>query len=363
MQYFKTISLYRFFLVATASLLLSLSSASFSEPVKAAFVLIGPANFVGWSYSHDQARLSLEKKFGSKIKTEFAEFVPEGRASRKVLQELADRNDIVFTTSFGYMIPTEGISKRNPNVMFEHATGSRRADNLATYATRAYQPRYLSGLIAGSMTKSNKIGYVAAHPIPEVVRGINAFTLGVREVNPTAVVEVRWSKSWYNPEKEALLAEQLVADGADILTHHTDSSAVVAEAEKQGVQVIGYHSDMSEFAPTQHLVSVVHNWAPYYEKRIQAMLDGNWQSGDEWSGVAENTSMLAAMSNQIPPSVKRLVADKEAELAAGVVDVFYGPVKNNRGRVRVKPGTSMSDQKLLRMSWYVEGVTGALLSF
>lgn len=363
MNSFKTISLSRILAVAVTSLLLFLSSMSFSDPIKAAFVLIGPANFVGWSYSHDQARLSLEKKFGNKIATEFAEFVPEGRASREVLQELADRNDIVFTTSFGYMVPTEGISKTNPNVKFEHATGSRRGNNLATYATRAYQPRYLSGLIAGSMTKTNKIGYIAAHPIPEVIRGINAFTLGVREVNPAAVVKIVWSKSWYNPEKETLFADQLIADGVDILTHHTDSSAVVVAAEKQGVQVIGYHSDMSEFAPTQHLASVVHNWAPYYEKRIQALLAGSWKAGNVWSGLAENTSMLASISDQLPEPVKQLVAAKKAELILGQVDVFSGPVKSHRGRVRIKPGNSISDEKLLRMNWYVEGVEGSLPSF
>lgn len=350
-------------ILMVAGLLFSFSSITLGAPLKAAFVLIGPADFVGWSYSHNEGRKFLEQKFGNKIKTEVVEFVAEGRASRKVIQELASRNDIVFATSLGYMIPTEAMAKEYPNVIFEHATGSRRGNNLSTYATRAYQPRYLSGIIAGSMTKTNKIGYVAAHPIPEVIRGINAFTLGVREVNPNAVVEIEWSKSWYDPESEALLAEKLIGLGADVLTHHTDSSAVVIQAEKQGVYSIGYHADMSEFAPKHHLVSVVHNWGPYYATRIQALLEGKWVAGNEWSGLADNTSLLASMSDQIPGHVKQLVAEKKSALVAGGIDVFSGPVKNHRGRVRIKLGQGLTDEKLLRMNWYVEGVAGSLVSF
>jgi basic membrane protein A len=342
---------------------LMLANVSHAAPIKAAFILVGPANYEGWSYSHDQGRRYLEQKFGAQIETEFVEFVPEGRASRKVLQELADRNDIVFATSVGYMISTESIARDNPGILFEHATGSRQGNNLSNYATRAYQPRYLSGLIAGSMTKSGKIGYVAAHPIPEVIRGINAFTLGVRAVNPTAEVEVEWTKAWYGPEKDVVLANKLIAAGADVLTHHTDSSSVAELAEKKNVFVIGYHSDMSEFAPNYHLASVVHNWGPYYAKRIQAMLDNNWQPGSEWSGMAESTSKLVSLSHKIPADIRELVANKQAEIMAGQFEVFAGPIKNYRGRVRIKEGKQLSDDKLLRMNWYVEGVTGSLLSF
>ncbi|CCK77265.1 Basic membrane lipoprotein [Oleispira antarctica RB-8] len=342
---------------------LAISNISYSAPIKAAFILVGPANYVGWSYSHDQGRRFLEQKFGAQIETEFVEFVPEGRASREVLQELASRNDIVFSTSVGYMISTEGIARDNPKVMFEHATGSRQGKNLSNYATRAYQPRYLSGLIAGSMTKSGKIGYIAAHPIPEVIRGINAFTLGVREVNPTAEVEIEWTKAWYDPEKDIELANKLVASGADVLTHHTDSSSVTETAEKNNVFVIGYNSDMKDFAPNNHLASVIHNWGPYYAKRIQALLDNNWKSGSEWSGMAESTSKLVSLSPKIPVKIRELVANKQADIISGKFEVFAGPIKNYRGRVRIREGKKLSDDKLLRMNWYVEGVTGSLLSF
>ena len=340
-----------------------LTNISYADPIKAAFVFVGPAKDVGWSHSHDLGRRHLEEKFGTNIKTEFVEFVPEGRSSRDVLQELAGRNDIVFATSLGYMISTEGIARENPNVMFEHATGSRQAENLSNYATRAYQPRYLSGLIAGNMTKSGKVGYIAAHPIPEVIRGINAFTLGVREVNPTAEVEVQWTKSWCSPEKDIALAAKLIASGADVLTHHTDSSSVIEFAEKKDVFIIGYHSDMSEFAPNNHLASVVHNWGPYYEQRIQALLDNKWKAGNQWTGMAESTSKLVSINEKVPEEIRKLVADKQAGLISGEVMVFSGPIKNTRGRIRVKEGDVLSDEKLLRISWYVEGVTGSLLSY
>jgi basic membrane lipoprotein Med (substrate-binding protein (PBP1-ABC) superfamily) len=352
--------------VLTFISLILLSTMSFSmpaAPIKVAFVFVGPADYVGWSYSHNQGRRYLEQKFGDQVATEFVEFVPEGRASRKVLQELADNNDIVFATSVGYMVSTESIARSNPRVMFEHATGSRQSENLTNYATRAYQPRYLSGLIAGNMTKSGKIGYVAAHPIPEVIRGINAFTLGVRAVNPSAEVEVQWTKAWYNPKKDIALATSLITAGADVLTHHTDSSSVAELAEQHNIPVIGYHSDMSNFAPNNHLASVIHHWGPYYAQRVQALLDNNWQAGSQWSGMAEGTSKLVKVSHNIPLEIRQMVAHKQAELVAGRLNIFTGPIENHRGRIRVKVGEMLSDDKLLRMNWYVNGVTGSLLSF
>lgn len=344
--------------------LLSITSMSIqAAPIKAAFVLVGPANYVGWSYSHDQGRQYLERVLGDQVETTVVEFVAEGRSARKTIQDLAANNDIVFTTSFGYMISTEGVAKNNTQVKFENSSGNRTAENLAGYATRAYQPRYLAGLIAGKMSPSGKIGYVAAHPIPEVIRGINAFTLGVRKANPNAEVEVQWTGSWHNPEKEKRIATKLVAAGSDLLAHHTDSSTIAEFAEANGVKVIGFHSDMSPFAPTQHLVSVTHNWGPYYVERIKALINNSWQGHSEWMGMKEKTSQLSALNTSIPAEVKDWVADQEAAIISGEFKVFAGPIKNTRGRVRIKEGKQLSDAKLLRMNWYVEGVTGALLSF
>ena len=331
--------------------------------IKAAFIYVGPANPVGWSHQHELGRQAIERQFGTQVETSFVEFVPEGRGSREVLQKLADENDIVFATSLGYMIPSASIARKNPQVKFEHATGNRSADNLANYATRAYEPRYLAGIVAGNMTRSGKIGYVAAHAVPEVIRGINAFALGVKAANPDAVVEVEWAKSWYAPEKATQLANKLMDKGADVITHHTDSPAVAEAAEKRQVYVIGYHSDMSAYAPKYHLASVVHDWAPYYVKRIQAVLDNRWASSSEWSGMKESTSRLTNLSDNIPPLIRAEIERVQAEIMAGEKQIFVGPIVNHRGRTRVKEGQSLSDDELDRMNWYVDGVKGSLLFF
>lgn len=334
-----------------------------NTPVRVAFVLVGPADSVGWSHSHDQGRQYLEQIMKDKVETTVVELVAEGRGARTVIQELATKNDIVFATSFGYMVSTEGVAKSNPQVKFENSSGTRLGDNLAAFSTRMYQPRYLSGLIAGKMTQSGKIGYIASHRIPEVIRSINAFTLGVRQANPTAEVEVQWTGAWNKPEKEKLVAAKLVANGADVLTNHTDSSTIAEFAEANNVKVIGFHSDMSSYAPTQHLVSVTHNWGPYYVKRVQALMDNKWKGQSEWMGMKEKTSQLSSFNNSIPADVRSLVAEQEAALISGKLKVFAGPIKNTRGRIRVKEGVVLSDEKLLRLNWYVEGVTGSLSSY
>lgn len=344
-------------------LLLLHAGSVYSAPLKAAFVYVGPANPVGWSHAHELGRQQIDKKYGNQVETSFVEFVPEGRASRKVLQELAQKNDIIFATSLGYMVPSVSIARQNPAVKFEHATGNRRAENLANYATRAYQPRYLAGLIAGNMSRSGKIGYIAAHAVPEVIRGINAFTLGVKAANPDAIVEVEWTKAWYAPEKSTALANKLIDRGADVLTHHTDSPAVAEAAEKRKTYVISYHSDMSAFAPEYHLAAVVHNWGPYYLKRIDALLNNQWQSSSEWSGMNESTSRLVNLSNKIPALVREHVQQVQRDIVAGETQVFAGPISNHRGRTRVKEGQQLTDDELDRMNWYVNGVEGSLLFF
>lgn len=350
-----------FFLLLSMMIFSNASQAN--TPVRVAFVLVGPADVVGWSHAHDQGRQYLEQVMKANVETTVVESVAEGRSARTVIQELATKNDIVFATSSGYMVSTEGVAKSNPKVKFENSSGSRFGNNLAGFATRSYQPRYLSGLIAGKMTLSGKVGYVASHPVPEVVRSINAFTLGVRKTNPAAVVEVQWTGSWHNPERERIIAAKLVASGVDVLTHHTDSSTVVEFAEANNIQAIGFHSDMSSYAPTQHLVSVTHNWGPYYVKRIQALMDDKWQGQSLWMGMKDNTSQLSALNESIPKDVRDLVAQQQAAIISGKLKVFAGPIKNARGRTRVKEGEVLSDEKLLRSNWYVEGVTGSLLSY
>jgi simple sugar transport system substrate-binding protein len=256
------------------------------------------------------------------------------------------------------MNPTIKVAKQFPETHFEHATGYKRADNVATYLARFYEARYLTGIVAGKVTKSNVIGYVAAFPIPEVVRGINAFTRGIRSVNPEAEVRVIWTSSWYDPGKEREAAETLISQGADIVTQHTDSTAVVQTAQDKGVHAIGYHSDMSKYGPKAHLTAATHVWDKYYVARVKAQLDGTWKSEDTWGGIAQGMIELAPFGPDVPEDIQKLVKEKEAAIADGSLHPFAGPVKDNEGNEKVAEGSTLSDKDMLGMNWYVEGVQG-----
>lgn len=340
-----------------------LLTSAVQAQIRAAFVYVGPAKEAGWSHAHDEGRQYLEKVFGSEVKTQYIEQVQAGRAAAEAIRQLAADSDIIFTTSQGFMVTTARLAREFPAVKFDSATGLQLHENLGSYAARAYEPRYLSGMIAGAMTRSNRIGFVAAHAIPEVIRGINAFTLGVRRVNPQAVVEVKWTRQWYAPDKASELARELLKSGADVLTHHTDSPAVVKEAEAAGVFAISFHSNMSEFAPTKQIASVGYDWGKYYATQIQALKDGNWSSKRLWLGMGEQIAQLNNLSEQIPADVREQVSQVEQEIKNKTFSVFSGPILNSRGRPLVREGESLTDDELLRMNWYVEGVVGEMPSF
>jgi len=340
-----------------------LSFAATAEPLRVAFVYVGPVGDAGWSYSHDLGRQHLEQQFGDDVVTSYVESVPEGRKARKVLAELAEENDIIFATSWGYMVPMQRVAAQFPGVKFEHATGMRRGDNLSTYATRAYEARYLSGMVAAAMSKTGKIGYVAAFPISEVIRGLNAFTLGAQAVKPHVKVVVEWTQAWYAPQKAKRLSHKLIDQGADVLAQHTDTPAPIEVAQARGVYAIGYHSDMSGFGAKSHLASVVHDWANVYERRIQALTDQNWSAKDVWSGLKDSSSKLTAISASVPGHVVQRVEVAKQKIIDGRLAIFSGPIKNHKGRVRVKAGRELSDDDLQRMNWYVQGVEGDLKFF
>src|SRR5262249_48332468 len=246
-----------------------------AQELKIGFVYVSPIGSAGWTYQHELGRQHLEKTFAGKVKTTFVESVPEGADAERVIRRLAQEgNKLIFTTSFGYMDPTIKVAASFPNTFFEHATGYKTAKNSGTYIIKFEEGRYLAGLVAGKMSKSGTAGYVAAFPIPEVIRGINAFTIGMREVNPKAKVRVVWVSSWYDPGKEREAAEALIAQGADVVMQHTDSTAPVQAAEAKGVYAIGYHSDMSKFGPKAHLVASTHNWTGYYQSVVEKVMKG-----------------------------------------------------------------------------------------
>lgn len=332
-----------------------------TEPLKVGFVYVSPIGDAGWTFQHDQARRAIEKKFGNKIQTKYIESVPEGADAERVIRDLAQNGyQLIFTTSFGFMNPTLKVANQYPKNYFEHATGFKTAKNMGFYNARFYEGRYLAGVIAGKMTKTNVAGYVAAYPIPEVVMGINAFTRGMRSVNPNAQVKVVWVNSWYDPGREREAADTLVSQGADILTHHSDSTAVVQAAEAKKVYAIAYHSDMSKYAPHAQLAAVTHHWENYYSDVVQSVLDNTWKPDKVWGGIKGGFIDLAPINPVVPANVVALVNAAKADIASGKLHPFAGPMRDNEGKERLAPGQTLSDEALLKMDYYVEGVQGKL---
>ncbi|MBB1278173.1 BMP family ABC transporter substrate-binding protein [Pseudoalteromonas sp. SR43-3] len=337
------------------------ASAIAKDSVKVGFVYVSPIGEAGWTYTHDSSRHYLEEKFGDKIETTFVESVPEGADAERVITQLAKSgHDLIFTTSFGYMNPTLKVAKRFPNVKFEHATGYKRAKNVSTYFDRIYEGRYLTGVIAGHMSKTDSIGYIAAFPIPEVIRGINAFTLGLRSVKPNAKVKVVWVNSWFDPGKEREAADSLIDQGVDIITQHTDSPAPLQAAQAAGIYAIGYHSDMSVYGKKAHLTAAVHHWDEFYAERVQQVLDDKWQSQDIWKGIGSGMTRLAPLSKDIPSDVVSEVNAISEKIGKGEFHPFTGPIKNQQGELIIDAGKTIDDKTLLGMDFYVEGVEGQL---
>ena len=331
------------------------------EIVKAAWILISPPGDLGWSYSHNQGRLAAELAL-TDVETSYRDNVPEEAAAvRTAIEELiAEGNKIIFATSWGFMDPTLELAGENPDVVFEHCSGYKMAANMSNYFGRIYQARYLTGIVAGRMTTANQIGYVAAFPIPEVIRGINAFTLGVRSVNPTATVEVMWTETWYDPTVEGDTADSLMAAGCDVLAQHQDSTATALKAQAQGAYAVGYHSDMLPFATDTVLTSALWNWGPYYTERIRAVQNGTWTSQSYWGSLADGAVGLGVYGDMVEQTVRDEVAVVEATIADGSWDVFDGPFNKQDGSEWIDAGASLTDEDMLGMMEFVEGVIGTI---
>ena len=351
------------YLSAASALALALSlaaSAQAADKLKVGFVYVGPVGDFGYSYQHDQGRLEMQKALGDKVESTFLENVPENDSERSIEQLARTGHQLIFTTSFGFMDPTLKVAKRFPNINFEHATGYKRDKNVATYSARFHEGRYVIGQIAGKMTKSNIIGYVAAFPIPEVLSGINSFYLGALSVNPNVKVKIIWANTWFDPGKEADAAKALLAQGADILSQHTDSAAPLQEAEKAGKLAFGQASDMERFAPKAQLTAIVDNWGPYYTQRAQLALDGKWSSTDTWDGIGKKMVVMAPFKN-MPDDVKKLAEETTAKIGSGAFNPFACPVLDQSGKDQCKPGDkALADEQVLSMNWYVKGIDDKL---
>jgi simple sugar transport system substrate-binding protein len=323
------------------------------------FVYVSPVGDAGWTYQHDLGRLQMEEQTG--VTSNFVENVAEGADAERVINEMAKRGDkVIFATSFGYMNYMLKVSENFPDTAFVHATGYKMGKNMGIYNARFYEGRYLTGVIAGEMTQSNVLGYVAAFPIPEVLQGINAFIQGARSVNPDAELRVIWVNSWFDPGKERQASLTLMSQGADVLTHHTDSTAVVQAAEEKGQYAVGYHSDMSKYGPNAHLTATTHHWGEFYTKTVKQVQAGNWKPESLWGGYADDMVSLAPLNKAIPAEVQARIVKMEAQMADGSMHAFAGPVVDQDGNTVVTAGDNMTDDQLGSMDFYVQGVVSKL---
>lgn len=336
--------------------------AQSTTPVKAAFVYVAPLTDAGWVRQHDQGRLAVEAALPGQVKTSYVENVAEGPDAERVIRDLAVQgNQIIFTPSFGYMDPTLKVAREFPNVKFESVTGYKTAPNVAASNARYYEGRYLAGIAAGRM--ATQAGYVAGFPIPEVLQGINAFTLGMRSVNPKATVRVVFLGEWFNPPRERDAAMTLMNQGAEVLAFHTGSNAVMVAAQERGKLAVAYHSDMRKVAPDAQIAAVTHQWGDYYTRRVKAVADGSWKSGSVWGGVREGMIRVDSFGSKVPAAVQTEVLARQKDMAAGQLAVFDGGkagVKDNEGKTVIAAGQALDDGAILGMNWLVEGVATKL---
>jgi simple sugar transport system substrate-binding protein len=331
--------------------------AAAQQKMKVGFIYVGPVGDFGWSYQHDEGRKAVVARYGDRVETTFVENVSEGPDSERVIEQLArSGHKLIFTTSFGFMEPTIKVAQRFPNVWFEHATGFKRAANVATYDARFYEGRYIIGQIAARMSKSGTIGYIGSFPIPEVVAGINAFMLGAQSVRPDMKIKVVWVSSWYDPGKEADAAKALISQGADIISQHTDSAAAMQVAQERGVFAFGQASDMIKFGPKAQLTSIIDDWAPYYVERVGLALEGKWTSGAVWDGLDKGKVKMAPYTN-MPDDVKKVAEATEAAIKSKALHPFKCPIVRQDGTtVECKGNGHLSDEQIASMNFYIRGI-------
>lgn len=334
-----------------------------TPPLKAAFVYVTPVLPAGWTRQHEEGRLQLQRALGDQVQTTAVENVPEGPDAERVIRDLAlQGNQLIFTTSFGYMEPTLRVAKEFAGVKFENITGYKQSANVATANARHYEGRYLSGIAAGRMSKTGVAGFVAGFPIPEVVQGVNAFALGMRSVNPQAQVKVVWLNTWFDPAMERDAAMALMDQGADVLSFQVASTAVMAAAQERGKMAIAFHSDMRKDGPDAQLMAVTHHWGNYYAARAKAVQNGNWKSGDFWGGVKDGMVRVEHFGPKLPQAVRNEVLARQKDMAAGKLQPFqasHADIRDNQGQLRIRQGQTLGDAQLLQMDWLVEGVIGS----
>ena len=347
--------LLKLLIVALSVMFFSVAHAG--DKIKVGFIYVGPTGDHGWTYRHDIGRQDVEKHFGDKVETTYIESVKYGPDAERAIRMMAQEGaDIIFATSFGYMDPMLKVAKEFPNVKFEHATGYKQSKNMSSYGLRLYQARHVQGVIAGMMTKTNKICYVGAFPIPEVIREINTYYLGAKSVNPDIKIDIIWVNTWYNPVKEGEAAKVMIAEGCDMVAQHTDSPSPLQVAEKSGVFGFGQASDQIRFAPKAQLTATIDDWGPYYIAKVQAVIDGTWKTGDYFGGMIDDDAVGMAPFTNMPDDVAAFAGKIKDGIKNGKYFAFTGPIKDNTGKLQLKDGEIASDKHLNTMMYYVEGI-------
>lgn len=330
------------------------------EPFKVAYVYVGPVGDLGWSYAHDQGRQAVEETLDY-VETTYSETVPEGPDAERVIRDYAEQGyDMIFATSFGYMDSVMAVAEEYPDIRFEHCTGYQTADNVSIYDGRGYEGWYLAGITAGHMSKSNILGYVAPYPIPEVVRNLNAFTLGARAINPDIEVHPVWIFDWFNPPAEREAAQALLEIGADVIARESDSTEPDKLAEENGVYAIGYNAISEEVAPNAVLTAPIWDWGVYYKDTIEKAYNGEWETHAYWGHMADGIMDLAPFGDMVPQNVRDDVEAAQEKIMDGSLVPFTGPIRDKNGDLRLEDGETMSDEALLSFDWLVEGVVGEI---
>jgi basic membrane protein A len=344
------------------------SSTSASKPLIAAWIYVGSPSDAGWTHQHELGRQAVQSHFGSKVKTIFKQNVPEGPQTTSVIQELVNSGaKIIFATSFGYQPSMVAMAKKYPNVYFAQATGTATAKNLSEYFGAGEDGDYLAGMAAGYATKNGQIGYVAPYPIPEVIREIDAYTMGARYVHPGATVRVVWTNSWFDPAKERAAAQSLVASGVDVLGDGVDDPTVGQVASASGLKWTGYDSDQGSFAPSAFQTATVYNWNQYYINQVQAALNGTWKSSFYYGSIADGMIGIAPFGSTVSATAQAAIQKRLGEIKAGTFNPFAGPLTKQDGSAGLPAGVTLavwdpshpSTLCKYTLNWFVQGVIGS----
>jgi len=338
-------------------------AAPAAEPLVVGFLYVGPIGDTGFNFAHDQGRIALEEHFDGAVKTIYQENVAETmqdvtNAAKNMIDQGAK---VIFTTSFGFMDATEALAAEYPDVIFMHFSGYKMNDtNFGNYFGAMEEARYLSGIVAGMKTQTNKIGYVAAFPYTELLIGINAFTLGAQSVNPDATVSVIWTNSWGDPAKEKEAANALLDQGCDVMAQHVDSTGPQIAAQERGAWAVGYNTDSSAAAPEAFMTAPLWNHGVYYIDQVQKVIDGTWTPESYYGTMADGYIGLLPLTAVAPEGAQAKVDEVQAKILAGEFPIFTGPIYDQNGTEVVPAGKSLNREEIWQMNYLVKGVQGSL---